>query len=611
MAVNNIIIDGVYISEIYRWYTEHALIVNRRYQRKLVWTLDEKQQFINTILHGYPVPLFLLVSSGREKLGTIGDKEIIDGLQRLEAIISFILNKYSVKIDGIDYYFNLSVYPGNELLIKKDELHQQKPVMPAEMCHAFLLYQLPVSIIDADEAAVDDVFKRINSTCRKLSSQDLRQAGVTSKFSDLVRIISTHLRGDASEDIVRMNDISIYSLSSHGLNYGVNIKDVFWVKQGIISEDTLRRSKDEEIVAILCSAILSNYTSGMSVKTLNMLYDTERRTYKNNEKLLTQSRFDDIISLFSKIVSDLEKVFAISDTTFSQLLFSNEYNYNKDLVFIVLFLALAQLYSENYYIEYFLEIHNLLSGIADREFSEVINTSECKWNTDIRNHLVERLKNVLRGHMVFIERDPEWNTGFINYLKQVTAEKQMFDFKIGMHDLRTGQKNSNVISKCVMTLTAMANTMPYKEGVIIFGISDKGSDAADYRNFYRTEVPKYNDLYISGVTDEAITFYGSIQNYTRRIKECIEKQNVNPEVKQYILTHMDTMKYGDQTLIILKLKTDKPLFYDDKMYVRYESHNHLVKNGSTEFYEVLSNFKENITVTQTVNRKSIKKLDAF
>lgn len=299
------------------------------------------------------------------------------------------------------------------------------------------------------------------------------------------------------------------------------------------------------------------------------------------------------------------------DTTFSQLLFSNEYNYNKDLVFIVLFLALAQLYSENYYMENFKKIHNLLSGIADREFSEIINTSECKWNTDIRNHLVERLKNVLRGHMVFIESDPELNTEFINYLKQVTAEKQMFDFKIGMHDLRTGQGNSNVISKCVMTLTAMANTMPYKEGVIIFGISDKGSDAVDYRNFYRTEVPKYNDLYISGVTDEAITFYGSIQNYTRRIKECIEKQNVSPDVKQYILTHMDTMKYGDQTLVILKLKADKPLFYDDKMYVRYGSRNHLVKNGSPEFYEVLSNFKENITVTQTVNRKSVKKLVAF
>lgn len=64
---------------------------------------------------------------------------------------------------------------------------------------------------------MDDVFKRINSTGRKLSAQDLRQAGVTSKFSDLVRIISTHLRGDASEDVVRMNDIGIYSLSSRGV----------------------------------------------------------------------------------------------------------------------------------------------------------------------------------------------------------------------------------------------------------------------------------------------------------------------------------------------------------------------------------------------------------
>lgn len=74
---------------------------------------------------------------------------------------------------------------------------------------------------------------------------------------------------------------------------------------------------------------------------------------------------------------------------------------------------------------------------------------------------------------------------------------------------------------------------------------------------------------------------------------------------------MGIVRYGDKALVVLKLKTDKPLFYDDKMYVRYESHNNLVKNGSPEFYEVLSNFKENITVTQTVNRKSIKKLDAF
>lgn len=32
----NIMIKGEYIAEIYKWYNEHALTVNRRYQRKLV-----------------------------------------------------------------------------------------------------------------------------------------------------------------------------------------------------------------------------------------------------------------------------------------------------------------------------------------------------------------------------------------------------------------------------------------------------------------------------------------------------------------------------------------------------------------------------------------------
>lgn len=100
-------VKGEYISEIYKWYTEDNLIVNRRYQRKLVWTLNEKQHFINTIMKKYPVPLFLLVNSSNESNDTGSQKkEIIDGLQRLEAIISFILNKFPVKIEGEYKYFN-------------------------------------------------------------------------------------------------------------------------------------------------------------------------------------------------------------------------------------------------------------------------------------------------------------------------------------------------------------------------------------------------------------------------------------------------------------------------------------------------------------------------
>ncbi len=47
---------GSSIQEAYTWYRDGKLLVNRRYQRKLVWTVDEKQKLIDSILLGYPLP---------------------------------------------------------------------------------------------------------------------------------------------------------------------------------------------------------------------------------------------------------------------------------------------------------------------------------------------------------------------------------------------------------------------------------------------------------------------------------------------------------------------------------------------------------------------------
>lgn len=63
---------GMSIMEAYRYYRGNKLIVNRRYQRKLVWSLDEKKALIESILKGYPIPLILLVEKEKDKY------EIID-----------------------------------------------------------------------------------------------------------------------------------------------------------------------------------------------------------------------------------------------------------------------------------------------------------------------------------------------------------------------------------------------------------------------------------------------------------------------------------------------------------------------------------------------------
>ena len=55
-------ITGTTIERSYENYRCDLFLVNRRYQRKLVWTISEKQAFIDSLINGYPVPSFLFAS---------------------------------------------------------------------------------------------------------------------------------------------------------------------------------------------------------------------------------------------------------------------------------------------------------------------------------------------------------------------------------------------------------------------------------------------------------------------------------------------------------------------------------------------------------------------
>ncbi|MDK4705382.1 DUF262 domain-containing protein [Rhizobium sp. CNPSo 4062] len=78
---------GLSIQSLYRDYRDGSLVINRQYQRKLVWTVAEKQKLIESVLLNYPIPLILLAEKKVDGKGVI---EVIDGMQRLNAIFSFI-----------------------------------------------------------------------------------------------------------------------------------------------------------------------------------------------------------------------------------------------------------------------------------------------------------------------------------------------------------------------------------------------------------------------------------------------------------------------------------------------------------------------------------------
>jgi uncharacterized protein with ParB-like and HNH nuclease domain len=52
------------VQSAYASYRDDKLYVNRCYQRKLVWTLEEKQKLIESILKRYPVPVLAARAAG-------------------------------------------------------------------------------------------------------------------------------------------------------------------------------------------------------------------------------------------------------------------------------------------------------------------------------------------------------------------------------------------------------------------------------------------------------------------------------------------------------------------------------------------------------------------
>ncbi|WP_253073329.1 DUF262 domain-containing protein [Sodalis ligni] len=106
------------VERIFINYVNKKYIVNRRYQRKLIWTIEEKQSFIDSIINGFPVPIILLADQKGSQDNLV---EIIDGMQRMDAITSFISNDFSVR----NTYFDLNTFATTKDLLDRDILVQK------------------------------------------------------------------------------------------------------------------------------------------------------------------------------------------------------------------------------------------------------------------------------------------------------------------------------------------------------------------------------------------------------------------------------------------------------------------------------------------------------
>ena len=569
MQINDeLSIKSMTVNQIYSLFVERKLKVNRQYQRKLCWTIEEKRNFIDTVSNGYPVPLFLLA------IDENGVYEIIDGMQRLDALCTFIEQKYEL----LDGHFNLESMPDTLQLKRCGKLKQKKNKISLEKCKRIANYPLPVSVFSAKDSSIEEVFKRINSTGKHLSQQELRQIGVNSEYAVLVRQLSSEIRGDCSEDSLFLNEMSNISLSNYRLDYSININEVFWIKNGIINANDLRQSRDEEIVAfILASIILDNKLKIYYTGTiLNKFYGYSRNPLDTTipiEMTSIQNAIDrvgiDIIKKrFYMVMSCIKDLLAVSKMTFRNVIGADKSISDISLQFQIVFMAI-----------YRLMILEKKSDYNIEELSEKLSHNGNSLNdTDMRNEAKINAKlDMIYGLICGAFKnstieDPaldDWSMQCVNILNKSRTEQVLYDFKIGFVEYSENTLNNNVIEKVLKTLTAINNVGPHKIGYVIIGIADNLETAKKYADFYKTEYVMEGEFSIVGVEHDANAFGISLDRYTHNIKEYIKNTSSIPkEYINHILINMKTpLLYGKQ-LIIFKTCFTEPVTYNKEYYIR-------------------------------------------
>lgn len=564
---NNLNIRGEPIQSIYSEYKQGKYIVNRRYQRKLVWTLSEKQKFIDSLLKQYPVPLFLGVIFDHSSKGKCF--EILDGMQRLEAITSFIDGEFHV--DG--KYFDLSIVAETNRLLEAGKLIQKQPTLEFELCKALLNYPLPVSTSNyKSNDSVDETFRRINTGGVRLSRQEVRQAGVVSDFSQLVRKCAIYIRGDVSHtDIVELDKMKTISLTKEDYTHGIKIKDTFWNKNHILTIDNIVASRDEELVAHVLLHILLGTESQTSSTFLDEVYQENTNPSNKANDAILKFGVNTLYKHFCFVYDELSKVINEFPKPYHEHLYNGKPSKVQGSYQVLLIAFHELLLKKNKKIQNYREVAGLLKGIASDCMGALKH--DYKWLARDRSQMVKAVCGVIDSKFVAREGlDPtsqSWVENLENILNQSKTENVCYDFKIGFYPLLGENKyNTKLLSKVIKTLTAMANSHA-GENYVIVGVADCKDDAVKHEEKYGSQPKTYSNFFVTGIGDEACSNHDSLDSYQQKLQQTIEQEPIDEKTKRLIQRNVVFFKYYDKDIVMLKIiRGESPIKYDGKIYVR-------------------------------------------
>lgn len=161
------------IFELMRKYDDGRLIIDPDFQRNLVWTLEQKSKFIESIILNFPLPP-IFVNETKE-----GKYIIVDGLQRTTALHEFLNNKF--RLSDLEALTSLNSKSFDDL--KKMSGAYQTKIEDKKLTLYVLRPSVPIEV-------VYDLFNRINTGGTQLERQEVRNCIYLGKATQLLKELS-------------------------------------------------------------------------------------------------------------------------------------------------------------------------------------------------------------------------------------------------------------------------------------------------------------------------------------------------------------------------------------------------------------------------------------
>lgn len=221
-------------------FNSENLYVDDSFQRRYVWLKKHQIRLIETILMGYVIPEIYIWEVGTNP--DTGDTKysIVDGQQRIGAIVSFINGEFSLN---------------KAYLSDKEASYSGKKFAELSSTDKKNIWGYTLSLRkilqDVSRDDIVNLFLRLNSTDKSLNPQELRNAEYDGLFIK--------------------NALAIAEMD-------------FWKKYRVFSADALRRMGDVEFISSLLIFLRKGINSEISQIGINQAYDLYNEEYEEADE---------------------------------------------------------------------------------------------------------------------------------------------------------------------------------------------------------------------------------------------------------------------------------------------------------------------------------------